>query len=168
MYDAQSFGESSFENALPWVEIKAATYSPAGDVKSLLPILLTRHQARVKKDKEFQSLQEDVAESRLRREKNLVSLNEAERRKENTAREARQASRESRRDAGTSGAPDDDGLQADERNLAHELAAEKARKNAKDVLLAEAVHILSDEVGILTTDARLAARVKPGSLAMPD
>ena len=62
----------------------------------------------------------------------------------------------------------DDGLQADERNLANELAAEKARKNAKDVLLNEAVHILSDEVGVLKTSARLAARVKPGSLLMPD
>jgi carboxyl-terminal processing protease len=62
----------------------------------------------------------------------------------------------------------DDGLQAGERNLANELAAEKVRKNAKDVLLNEAVHILSDEVGVLITGARLAIRVKPGSLLMPD
>jgi carboxyl-terminal processing protease len=59
-------------------------------------------------------------------------------------------------------------LQADERNLAVELATEKARKNAKDVLLDEAVSILSDEVGVLKAGARLAARVRPGSIAMPD
>ena len=41
-------------------------------------------------------------------------------------------------------------------------------KNGKDVLLNEAVHILSDEVVVLKTGARLAARVKPGSLLMPD
>jgi carboxyl-terminal processing protease len=41
------------------------------------------------------------------------------------------------------------------------LAAEKAQKNAKDVLLREAVHIVGDEVTILKTDASLAARVAP-------
>jgi carboxyl-terminal processing protease len=59
------------------------------------------------------------------------------------------------------GAGQDDGLQADERNLAAELAAEKAAKNAKDVLLQEAVHILADEVGMLKTDTRMASRVMP-------
>jgi carboxyl-terminal processing protease len=48
------------------------------------------------------------------------------------------------------------------------LAAEKVRKNAKDVLLNEAVHIISDEVKVLKSDARLAARAKPGSVLMPD
>jgi carboxyl-terminal processing protease len=149
----------------------------------MLPVLLALHEARVKKDKDFQYLQEDIAESKLRREKNLISLNEAERRKERDAQEARLTSRESRRNTGQSAheevvgkepAPKkgsalrDDGLQAGERNLATELAAEKVRKNAKDVLLNEAVHILSDEVRVLKTDARLAARVRPGSLLMPD
>jgi carboxyl-terminal processing protease len=181
--DAETFGESSFDNALPWAQIQAADYSPAGDLKGMLPVLLALHDARVKKDKDFQYLQEDIAESKLRREKNLVSLNEAERRKERDAQEARLTSRESRRNTGQSAheevvgrepAPGkgsalrDDGLQADERNLATELAAEKVRKNAKDVLLNEAVHILSDEVRVLKTDARLAARVRPGSLLMPD
>jgi carboxyl-terminal processing protease len=55
----------------------------------------------------------------------------------------------------------DDGLQADERNLASELAAEKAAKNAKDVLLQEAAHILADEAGMLKTDTRLASRSMP-------
>ena len=168
IYDAENFGESSFDNALPWVQIKAADYSPAGDLKGLLPSLLALHEARVKKDKDFQRLEEELAESRLRRGRNVVSLNEAERRKEREAQEARHASRESGEDAATSRALRDDGLEADERNLAHELAVEKVRKNAKDVLLHEAVQILSDEVGVLTTDARLAVRVKPGSRLMPD
>ncbi|MFH1602450.1 MAG: carboxy terminal-processing peptidase, partial [Pseudomonadota bacterium] len=93
--DAESFGESSFDNALPWTQIGAAEYSPAGDVKGVLPMLLALHEERVKKDKDFQYLQEDIAESRLQRKKNLVSLNEAERRRERDAREARLASRES-------------------------------------------------------------------------
>ncbi len=181
--DVENFGESSFDNALPWAQVKAADYSPAGDLKDLLPMLSTLHEARVKEDKDFQYLQEDIAEFTLQRKKNLVSLNEAARRKERDAQEARLKSRESRGDAGKSASEDvvgrepapgkdsairDDGLQADERNLANELAAEKARKNGKDVLLDEAVHILSDEAAMLKTSARLAARVKPGSPLMPD
>jgi carboxyl-terminal processing protease len=180
--DGENFGESSFDNALPWTQIKAADYSPAGDLKGLLPILVPLHEARVKQDKDFQDLQEDIAEFKLQRKKNLVSLNETARRRELDAQEARLTSRESRRDdgestrgdvvgkkpaPGKSSAARDDGLRADERNLANELAAEKARKNAKDVLLNEAVHILSDEVKVLKTDARLAARAKPGSVLMP-
>jgi len=181
--DAENSGESSFDNALPWVQIKAADYAPAGDLRGLLPLLLARHEARVKKDSDFQYLQDDIAEFKLQRQKNLISLNETVRRKERDAQEERLKLRESRRDAGrdslenaidkaaapaTGGARQDDGLQADERNLAKELAAEKARKNAKDVLLNEAVRILGDEVGILKTNASLAAQVRPGSLLMPN
>ena len=168
LYDAASFGESSFDNALPWMQISAADYSPAGDLKGLLPVLLTLHQARVKNDKDFQRLQEDLAEFKLRRNSNVVSLNEAERRKERDSLEARNASRESREEAATSRALRDDGLDAGERNLVNELAVEKARKNAKDVLLNEAVHVLSDEVGVLTTDARLAVQVKRGPPSIPN
>ena len=55
----------------------------------------------------------------------------------------------------------DDGLQPDERRLASALEAETALKNAKDVLLNEAVRILSDEVGVLRGKAGLAASTRP-------
>jgi carboxyl-terminal processing protease len=169
--DIDNVGESSFDNALPWVRIKAADYSPVGDLKSLRPMLLTRHEERLKKDKDLRYLLEDLAELDLQRKKNLVSLNEAERRKERDAREARL---EARKDAGQERAPgkakvpSDDGLQADERDLANELAAKKARESAKDVFLNEAVHILSDEVDALRTGARLTARNKPAAVPMPN
>jgi carboxyl-terminal processing protease len=44
-----------------------------------------------------------------------------------------------------------------ERKLSTELAIENANKNAKDILLSEAAHIVSDEAGLLNTDSRLAA-----------
>jgi carboxyl-terminal processing protease len=181
--DGENFGESSFDNALPWAQIKAADYAPTGDVKALLPTLLTLHEARVKKDKDFQYLQEDIAEVKLQRKKNLVSLNEAARRRERDAEETRIKSRESRSDTGKSANDDavgkeyapgkgsalrDDGLQAGERSLANQLAAEKVRKNAKDVLLNEAVNILGDEVEVLQTGPRFAARVRPGAKLAPD
>jgi carboxyl-terminal processing protease len=173
--DVGDFGESSFDNALPWAQIKPANYSPKSDLQGILPALLAQHEARVKDDKDFQYLQEDIAEFNLLRKKNEVSLNEAERRKERSTQEARLATRKLATDTGkgghkdlasgklnptNSGAVSDDGLQANERNLVSELAAEKARKNDKDVLLIEAVHVLSDAVGALNSNPNLAARVK--------
>ncbi len=181
--DTASFGESSYDNAFPWTQIKAANYSPVGDLKTVLPVLSALHAARVKKDKDFQYLEQDIAEIKLQRKKNLVSLNETERRKERDAQEARLRARESQRDAdkGTHKDPAgkkpalrkdsalrDDGLQVDERNLATELATEKVQKSAKDVFLDEAVHILSDEAGMLKSGVRLAVRAKPGSASAPD
>jgi carboxyl-terminal processing protease len=167
MGDAESFGESSYDNALPWAQINPANYSPAGDVKSVLPVLRKRHEARVKTDKEFQYLLQDVAEFKLQRKKNLISLNEVERRQERNIREARLKSREANRGGGDGNSLRDDGLQANERNLSNDLAAEKAGKNAKDILLTEAVRILGDEVGLLKPGASFASRFKPGAALTP-
>jgi carboxyl-terminal processing protease len=193
--DVDNFGESSYDNALPWVSIKPAYYTPSGDLKELVAPLQKRHDARIAKDKDFQYLQEDIAEVLKLRKDNVISLNEAVRRKERDTQDARARLREARlakskpnvadEPGAAPGAKEarskvpvptkpaksmlgvknplgqDDGLQADERNLAAELAAEKAAKNAKDVLLQEAAHILADEAGMLKTDTRMASRVMP-------
>ncbi|SFD11844.1 carboxy terminal-processing peptidase [Massilia yuzhufengensis] len=198
--DMDSFGESSYDNALPWVAIKPANYAAAGDLKELIAPLQKRHEARISKDKEFQFLQEDIAEVMKVRKENAISLNEAVRRKERDTQDARAKLREARL-AGASGtatdepaagpagkeargkvpAPtkpakavtavrgsprQDDGLQYDERDLHAELAAEKAAKDAKDILLQEAANILADEVGMLRTDTRMASRAMP-YMALP-
>ena len=54
----------------------------------------------------------------------------------------------------------DNPLQPGERKLANELAAEKARKGAKDVLLDEAVNILGDEVAVMKTGNGLTAHIQ--------
>ncbi len=176
--DVENFGESSYENALPWVAIKPAAYVPAGDLKDLIAPLQQRHEARIAQDREFQYLKEDIAEVQKLRKENSVSLNEAVRRKERDEQEARAKLREERQAASADKAGDaarskvlaaakakkarqDDGLQADERNLQAELDAEKAAKDAKDVMLNEAAHILSDAVGIVKTDTRVASRTMP-------
>ena len=200
MSDSDSFGESSYDNALPWTSIKPAIYIPAGELKEIVPMLDKKHDTRVAKDKDFQYLAEDIALVKKQRKENSISLNETVRRKEREQQEARAKLREARLLANTPGADDpilvpdprdalnkaisakpasgkgatvpkvaavkgalrsDDGLQGAERTLAAELEAEKAAKAAKDVLLNEAVHILSDEVGLLKTDTRMASRVLP-------
>ena len=78
--DAENFGESSYDNALPWMQIKAADYRPTSDLTGILPILRASHDMRISRDKDFQYLQEDIAEFNTLRKKNLISLNEADRR----------------------------------------------------------------------------------------
>ncbi|QYF93333.1 carboxy terminal-processing peptidase [Massilia sp. PAMC28688] len=174
MSDMENFGESSYDNALPYTVIKPAVFVPAGDLTELIAPLQKKHEARIAKDKDFQYLQEDLAMFRKLRKENSVSLNEAVRRKERDAQEARDKAREQRLNAQAAVAGDsarakvaaakarqDDGLQADERNLAAELAAEKAAKEAKDVMLQEAANVLADAVDMVKTDNRLALRLMP-------
>ena len=151
--DGDSFGESSYDNALPWTQISPADYRIVGKLGDRVADLQRRHQARVGKDKDFQQLLQDVAEFKRLREAKTLSLNEAERRKEKERQEARLKAREGNKLAAL-----DDGLQAGERSLAADLAAEKARKNAKDVLLTEAARIVADDADLSAGRTQLALR----------
>jgi len=125
MGDSDTFGESSFDNALPWVAIKPAVYIPVGDLKEMLPVLDKKHDARVAKDKDFQYLSEDIALVKKQRKDNLISLNEAVRRKERETQEARAKLREARLLSPIPGA-DDPILIPDAKELAKQAAAAKA------------------------------------------
>jgi carboxyl-terminal processing protease len=144
--DLKSFGESSYDNALPWTQIKPVNYAPTGNMAELLPQLQSRHDARVRNDRDFQRLVEDIAEMKAQREKGVVSLNLTERRNELASQATRLKAR-----AQINGGVDldgDDGLQANERSLSADIAIENARKNAKDVLLNEAAAIIADEANL--------------------
>ena len=164
--DTETLGESSFDHPLPWRRIAAADYAPAGDITSVLPILRARHETRMKIDRDFGDLTEDIAAFKFQRSRNQVSLHEGERRRERDAAAARLASRNMRHDGARSSNYSavgqvattvenadllNDGLQTDERDLAAELAAETVRKATKDILLGEAVHVLSDAVSLTQT-----------------
>lgn len=77
-------GESFEDNALPWDSIKAATYDKAGDVQKFDPVLLADHNQRIASNPEFQYIEQDIAHYKaLKDRKNIVSLNYAQREKEN-------------------------------------------------------------------------------------
>jgi carboxyl-terminal processing protease len=170
MTDMEDFGESSFDNALPWSQIKAADYRPEGNLARIVPMLVARHDKRISHDKDFQYLQEDIAEVNKLRRTNLISLNEADRRKEREEQEARDKSRESSRGDNKSNKVSavaeshmlqDDGMLPSERKLSADKAIENANKSAKDILLNEAAHVVSDEVGLLKGNSRLTASISP-------
>ena len=177
--DTEQFGESSYDNALPWTQIKAANYLPVGDLSRLLPMLEGRHSSRIAKDKDFQYLLEDLREVQAQRAKRQLSLNEADRRRERDAREARLKQREDSKEAdaakaGKSGkqtaarkmVAQDGGLQAGERSLVEELAEEKAQKEARDIWLEEAARIVGDEAALRKAEPRLAARTASANPAV--
>jgi carboxyl-terminal processing protease len=144
--DPKTLGEASYDNALPWVQIKPAKYTASGDISAVIPQLQSRHDARVQKDRDFQRFIEDAAELKAQRDRRFISLNETERRDEQAALASRLKKR-GEEAAGLMGS-NDDGLQANERSLSADLAIENARKNAKDVLRTEAAAILSDEADL--------------------
>ncbi|MFT7774195.1 carboxy terminal-processing peptidase [Roseateles sp.] len=155
--NATLFGESSYENALPWAHVKAADYAAVGDITAQLPRLLAWHESRVQRDHEYQGLLEDIAKARERRKANVISLNETVRRKERAAMEARLTAMLGTEGAAAGGELADDGLQFNERKLSKDLALEKTRKSVNDVLLNEAVSILSDSVALKEGKSQLAA-----------
>ena len=55
----------------------------------------------------------------------------------------------------------DDGLLADERNVAESVAREQAAEKVTDPLLRASAAILGDAIGLLGKDAKLAAQVLP-------
>ncbi|MEK1889445.1 MAG: carboxy terminal-processing peptidase [Phyllobacterium sp.] len=146
--DEEKLGESSYDNALPWLQIKPAKFKALGDIKAVLPELQRRHDARATADKDFKDLVEDVSELDNLRKKQVISLNESQRRAERERQINRLKAREAADGKGSVSQADlvfqEDGLQANERSLSADIASEKALKDAKDVLLDETVHILSD------------------------
>lgn len=200
--DAKDFGESSYDNALPWTSIAPAKYAPVADLKPVVPMLIERHDARSAKNIEWKNFEADLADMRKLRDEKTVSLNEQVRRNERDEQEARRKARDeqaghatpdtdpasktvqkindaagdplqTKKDvakddkASDSGNLQDDGLQPDERSLSADLKREKEAKEKRDVVLDEAAHILADEIDMIHSDTKLAARVLPYGLVPP-
>jgi carboxyl-terminal processing protease len=138
--DATEFGESTFDNALPATKIAVRPHASLGNFAPIVPRLMQLHDARVAKDKEYGWWAQDVALFRAERAKKSISLNEADRRAERDRQEARRKQREAERKAlglADDTSNDDDGLQADERDVTRQVEQENAAKNRPDPLLRE-------------------------------
>jgi carboxyl-terminal processing protease len=165
--DASEFGESTYDNALPWTRIAAVNHTRYGNFSPMLGKLDALHDARIATDKEFQWLSQDVAEFRAEQAKKYVSLNETERRTERDKQEAKRQQRQTERKAlgldvdPLADSSADDGLQAGERDIAADVAREKAAEDRPDPLLRESARILADATMLLAQDKQLSAQVLP-------
>ncbi len=169
--DGSEYGESTYDNALPWTKIAAVPHIQYGNFQPLLPRLEALHSARVAIDKEFQWWAEDVAHFRAEADKKYVSLNEAERRAERDRLEAQRKQRQAERKAlGLALDPladqaADDGLGANERDIVKDAQREKLAEDRPDPLLRESAAILVDAIEVLGEDDSLSAQVLPESTA---
>ena len=163
--DASEYGESTYDNALPYTEIAVADYQALGSFKAINPQLDALHKVRIEQDKEFSWWMQDVAYYKSERDKKSVSLNEQERLAErNVLKEQRIAREKERKQLGLASLGDDsndDGLQANERNITEQVADEKKAKDRPDPLLYEAAYILADAVTLLEEDKPLLSKVFP-------
>jgi carboxyl-terminal processing protease len=165
--DGKDFGESTYDNALPYTQIPAASYHSLSRFSSLIPRLVALHEARAKAGSEFEYKwwQEDYSQFRERADKKVLSLNLAERMAERDHDEAQRKQREADRKKYGLDKDDisraDDGLDADERNIADEARREKEAKDRVSPLAREAATILGDAIDLLGSDTRLAQQVLP-------
>lgn len=146
--DPTLIGEASFDNALPWTQIRSVSYEKLAGAADVLPELQSRHATRVRNDAEFQRLSEEIAEAKRQRERQALSLKESDRRRERDTLEARFK---------RPGDRPDDGLLDSERELPADGKEGKDGK-PKDVLLQEAANIVGDQAGLLGARGRLASR----------
>lgn len=137
----EKIGEATYDNALPAEKIPAANYTASKAIDKLLPRLRERHETRIKTDKPFTQVLDNVADIQARRKANQLSLNEAERRRDNEQREARLGK----------------GTAIAEENDTPPPANGEAKAKPADALLDEAVRITRDYVELAGKEVGLAA-----------
>ncbi|HET6553452.1 MAG TPA: carboxy terminal-processing peptidase [Dyella sp.] len=165
--DEKDFGESTYDNALPWTQIQPADYKPVADLKAYLGQLQAKHDTRAASSPSWKLMLDELAQYRKMRDKTTISLNFAQRQTERKEQDALQADFRARHKAidgdvnGDDDVATDDGLNANERSLKSELKQEKDAKKAADPQLDETAHILFDAVGLIKADSKLASEVLP-------
>ncbi|MEM9531380.1 MAG: carboxy terminal-processing peptidase [Pseudomonadota bacterium] len=167
---ADKYGESSLENALPWTSIAPARYQVYDDLTPILPAVEQRSQERLKENREFKYLLDDIQSMRDAREETTVSLLESTRRdelaKEKELRDLRRAARkafESDNDVRLIATTSPD-VPPEALDLEPELATENSEEEQEektpeipDVLLEETVRILGDIITLTDPEARTAS-----------
>ncbi len=167
--DEKDFGESTYDNALPWTQIPPADYKPVANLSAYLPQLIERHDQRAAQSPAWKLMLDELAQYKKMRDMTTISLNLATREAERKQQEQMQADFRARHvaiDGSDAALPEagstlDDGLNPNERSIKSELKEEKDAKNAKDPQLQETAHILFDAIGMIKADPKLASEVLP-------
>jgi carboxyl-terminal processing protease len=154
--DPDDYGERSMDNALPWTQIDAARYDPAGDMSQLVAVADNRYQGRIIESQEFEWLLSDIEDFNQHTEEKSVSLLESVGREKMNEEEQKKAERKAQREVG---GPllEEDSVLADTVNpdlgeypdMAEDEDSEAAEgedeeEEGPDLLLREAARIVAD------------------------
>ncbi len=93
----EDWGESKEENALPWDQIARAKYTKLSDLTADLSYLDSLHQERIKTNKEFNYLLEDISKYKAEKDDKTISLNIDTRKAKREERKAKQLVRANER-----------------------------------------------------------------------
>ncbi len=82
IYPADKYGESAEKSALPWDEIKKSNYKPIALLNTSIKTLTEKHEKRMKSNKEYQYMLDDIKVLKDRENEKPVVLNEEKMKKE--------------------------------------------------------------------------------------
>ncbi|WP_353132943.1 carboxy terminal-processing peptidase [Pseudopedobacter sp.] len=97
IFPADKYGESSEPSALPWDEIKSSNYAKVEDLSAKIQALKATHDARMKTNKEYQFLLQDIEEFKDMDKEKPLPLNEADLKKQRDEQEAKNLAKENER-----------------------------------------------------------------------
>jgi carboxyl-terminal processing protease len=87
--EPEDWGESKEENALPWDQINKAKYTPLNELSQDIAYLTGVYQSRIKSNREFNYLLDDISVYKAEKDDKTISLNLAERKAEREERKAK-------------------------------------------------------------------------------
>ncbi|WP_223786774.1 carboxy terminal-processing peptidase [Marinicella meishanensis] len=93
----EKYGESTYENALPWNSISSSNYTMFDDLSDEISELKQRHQARSEVNFEFDFLKKEIELYEQEKDDVTVSLSLAERQRKVEERKARKKARKAKR-----------------------------------------------------------------------
>jgi len=96
---SDSYGESEYENALPWTSIKRSNYNMQGDLTRDIPILRDSYKARELVNPEFTFVKDDLEYYNSFKDDISISLSEETRKAETKKQEDRKLARKLKREA---------------------------------------------------------------------
>jgi carboxyl-terminal processing protease len=85
----EDWGESKEENALPWDRIEQAKYTPLNELNKDIEYLSSLYQQRIKDNREFNYLLEDISIYQAEKDDKTISLNLATRKSEREKRKTK-------------------------------------------------------------------------------
>ena len=94
-----SYGESEYENALPWTSIKRSSYDMQGDLTSEIPQLRKFYKKRELLNPEFSFIKEDYNYYNDLKDDKTISLSEQVRKAETKKQEERKINRKTKRES---------------------------------------------------------------------